>query len=104
MSISRSIAVIVGSTRTPRVGSNVAAWVKETIEKKADTANLSLSLVEIADFKLPVYDETVIPAYVPEKASFSHEHSKKWSAEIAKYDAYVFVAPECKSSEIIHQL
>lgn len=31
---------------------------------------------------------------VPDKASFQYEHSKVWSAEIAKHDGYVLVIPE----------
>lgn len=36
------------------------------------------------------YDDTVVPAF----AQFEHEHSKAWSAEIAKHDGYVLVIPE----------
>lgn len=31
---------------------------------------------------------------VPALAQFEHEHSKAWSAEIAKHDGYVLVIPE----------
>lgn len=31
---------------------------------------------------------------VPEKAQFQYEHSKAWSAEIARHDGYVLVVPE----------
>ena len=30
----------------------------------------------------------------PAFASYSHEHTKKWSAAIASYDGYVFITPE----------
>ncbi|KAI1438349.1 flavoprotein-like protein [Xylaria sp. CBS 124048] len=35
-----------------------------------------------------------MPATVPKYAQFQHEHSKIWSAEIAKYDAYVLIISE----------
>jgi hypothetical protein len=35
-------------------------------------------------------EKIVVPAY----AQFEHEHSKAWSAEIAKHDGYVLVIPE----------
>lgn len=95
MSSSKSVAVITMSTRTPRVGPEVAAVVKEIIEKDAEASyNITLEPIDLATFKLPVFDEPVIPAMVPEKASFSHEHSKAWSEAIKKHDAYVLVIPE----------
>lgn len=91
---SKSVAVITFSTRTPRVGPEVAALVKEALEKDAEASNLQLSPVDLADFKLPVFDESVIPAMVPAAASFSHQHSIAWSDEIKKHAAYVLVIPE----------
>lgn len=95
MSSPKSVAVITMSTRAVRVGPEVAAVVKEIIEKDAEAiSGIALEPVDLASFKLPVFDEPVIPAMVPEKASFTHEHSKAWSAPIAKHDAYVLVIPE----------
>ncbi|KAL8402132.1 hypothetical protein RB596_008770 [Gaeumannomyces avenae] len=89
------IAVLSMSTRKPRVGNNIVALVKETLEKEAaGPATYSVKLVDLADFNLPVYDEEVIPAQVPAKAQFKFEHTKRWSAEIASHDAYVLVIPE----------
>ncbi len=83
------------STRNPRVGPEVAALVKEIIEKDAEaSSDITLESVDLATFNLPVYDEPVIPAMVPATASFTHEHSKAWSAAIKKHDAYVLVIPE----------
>jgi len=92
----KKIAIITGSTRAVRIGPQVTKFITKLLE-----ANLSsdatgkgikyiLSQVDIADFKLPVFDEAVVPAMVPMFAQFEHEHSKAWSAEIAKYDGYVW--------------
>jgi len=95
MSSLKNIAIIITSTRTPRVGPHAAAVVKEILEKELpDDKSVTLSLVDLADFKLPVYDEPVIPFNVPHSASFTHEHSRRWSAEIKKHDGYVLVIPE----------
>lgn len=97
----RSIAIIVGSQRTPRVGPKVADWIKSTLEKSqaADKkVKLEFSLVDMADFRLPIFDEQVMPANVPERAQLANSHSKAWSEAIKKYDGYVLVSPECKSS------
>jgi len=92
MSAAKHIGVIIGSTRVNGIGPHVAEYVKTVLEtEKSDTI---LSLVSIASFKLPVFDEPVLPAMVPDKAQFVHEHSKAWSAEIGKYDAYIIVTPE----------
>jgi len=93
-SVKNSIAIIAASTRQPRVGKAVAESVKNIIEKGADLKGLELPLVDLAEFKLPVYDEAVVPAQVPDRAQFSFEHSKKWSAEIKKHDGYILVSPE----------
>lgn len=95
MSPPKSVAVITMSTRAIRVGPAVAALVKEIIEKAPSaSADIALAAVDLATFKLPVFDEPVVPAMVPEKASFAHEHSRAWSAAVAAHDAYVLVVPE----------
>ncbi|KAL1964157.1 hypothetical protein VTN77DRAFT_7245 [Rasamsonia byssochlamydoides] len=99
MSAVKKIAIISTSTRTPRVGPSIAAWVHDVLQNRPDQNNdidksLELRVVSVADFNLPVFDEPVLPATVPEKASFTHEHSKRWSAEIAQYAGYIFVIPE----------
>ena len=92
--MSSKIAVIVTSTRTPRVGPSVGAFLKDLLESSGDASGVTLSPVDVADYKLPVYDEPVVPAMVPAQAQFTKDHSKAWSAEIAKYDAYIIVANE----------
>ncbi|KAJ0322789.1 hypothetical protein COL5a_008615 [Colletotrichum fioriniae] len=94
MSTAKKVAVIATSTRTPRIGTKVAELVKDTITTDATTNGIDLHLVEVASFRLPVFDEQIIPAQVPAAGDFTHEHSKAWSREIAKYDAYIVVVPE----------
>lgn len=86
------IALITTSTRTPRVGPSVTEVVKEIIEPSA--SGIELSVVDVADYKLPVFDEVALPAMVPAQGQFAHDHSKKWNAEIEKYDAYIIIANE----------
>jgi len=93
----KKIAVIIGSIRPNRIGDQVAAMVKSVLEEtnpKNATPTPALSLVDIASFNLPIFNEAIFPAMVPAFGEFAHEHSKAWSAEIAKYDAYVFVTAE----------
>jgi NAD(P)H-dependent FMN reductase len=88
------IALITTSTRNPRFGPAVTAYIKEIFSPAATENKITLSTVDVADFKLPVFDDTILPAMVPSKGEFTKEHSKAWSAEIAKYDAYVLGANE----------
>jgi NAD(P)H-dependent FMN reductase len=81
------IAVIVGSTRPGRKALDVAQWVMGFASQRQDA---QFSLVDIQDFKLPLLDEAVPPSM----GQYAHEHTKKWAAEIAQYDGYVFVTPE----------
>ncbi|TFB00395.1 hypothetical protein CCMA1212_007637 [Trichoderma ghanense] len=88
-----NVAIIITSTRKLRVGPEVATIVKDILEKEGGN-EAKLSLVDLADFKLPIYDETVVPYQVPSQATYAHEHSRRWSAEISKYDAYILIVPE----------
>ena len=81
------IAVIIGSTRPGRNGEAVTQWVDKIAQKRTDA---ELELVDIKDFNLPLLDEPMPPIM----GKYTHDHTKKWSAKIASFDAYVFVTPE----------
>lgn len=78
---------IICSTRPGRVGPAVARWFHDFAGKHQ---KFDSELVDLADFKLPVYDE---PTH-PRLQKYTHEHTKKWAASVAAADAYVFVTPE----------
>jgi NAD(P)H-dependent FMN reductase len=90
----KNIGVIIGSTRVNRIGDQVADFVKSTLSAEQTRIPVTLTLIDIKSFNLPVFDEAVMPAVVPAQAQFAHEHSKAWNAEIEKYDAYVFTTAE----------
>lgn len=90
--MAKSIGLIVTSTRAIRVGPSVGEFVKDILSK--DLGDATLTTVDLVKFNLPVYNEAVVPAMVPAQAQFQHEHTKAWSAEIAKYDGYVMVINE----------
>jgi len=81
------IAIVTGSTRPGRNNIAVARWVFELAAKRRDA---SFELVDIADYQLPLLDES-IPAAL---GRYSHPHTKRWAAKIASFDGYVFVTPE----------
>jgi len=82
-----NLQVIICSTRPGRVGPSVAQWFAEFAAKHD---GFNTTLVDLADFNLPVYDE---PKH-PRLQDYQHDHTKKWSASVSQADAYVFVTPE----------
>ncbi|MCL2594720.1 MAG: NAD(P)H-dependent oxidoreductase [Promicromonosporaceae bacterium] len=85
------IAVIVGSTRPGRHGRDVADWV---LAQATGRESATYEIVDLADHPLPLLDE-LLPAAM---GQYEHEHTKAWSATIAKYDGFVFVTPEYNHS------
>src|SRR5437867_9789455 len=81
------IAIIIGSTRPGRKGAAVTKWAYEIAQKRRDA---EFELVDIKDFNLPLLDEPMPTAM----GQYTHEHTRKWSAKIASFDAFVFVTPE----------
>ena len=81
------IAIIIGSTRPGRKGEAVAKWAYEIAGHRSDA---EFELVDIKDFNLPLLDEPMPPSL----GQYTHNHTKKWAAKIASFDAYVFVTPE----------
>lgn len=97
------VGVICGSTRSPRAGPQITEFVHKTIEthirsqQKASPPmpSMTLELVDIADFNLPLFDEPGIPqAITDHPAGYAHQHTRDWSARIAALDAFVFVTPQ----------
>ncbi|MCC2596703.1 NAD(P)H-dependent oxidoreductase [Pusillimonas sp. MFBS29] len=94
------LQVIICSTRPGRVGPSVAKWFAGFA---ASHEGFDVSLVDLADVNLPVYDEP----HHPRMQNYQHEHTKRWSASVADADAYVFVTPEynyCAPPSLVNAL
>jgi NAD(P)H-dependent FMN reductase len=81
------LQTIICSTRPGRIGPTIGQWFHELAYSQGAFES---ELVDLAAFNLPVYDE---PNH-PSAQKYTHEHTKAWSAKVAKADAYVFVLPE----------
>ncbi len=81
------LQVIIGSTRPGRVGPAVARWFEAYAKEHGA---FDVSLVDLASFHLPIYDE---PNH-PRMQKYTHEHTINLSNTIKQADAYVFVTPE----------
>jgi NAD(P)H-dependent FMN reductase len=79
--------IIIGSTRPGRVGPSIAKWLHSFA---VEHSKFDPALVDLADFKLPIFDEPNHPAM----QKYEHEHTKVWAASVAAADALVFVTPE----------
>jgi NAD(P)H-dependent FMN reductase len=84
------ISVIVGSTREGRFSEKPAHWV---LQRLKDRAGVDARLLDLRDFPMPFFDQPVPPA-MPGRAPYENEVVKRWTAEIARSDGFVFVTPE----------
>jgi NAD(P)H-dependent FMN reductase len=85
--LASKLHVIICSTRPTRVGPAVAQWFHD---EAVAHGRFDVELVDLADFRLPVFDE---PEH-PRLRRYQHAHTKAWSAKVEEADAFVFVTPE----------
>ena len=86
------IQVIIGSTRPGRAGKAIGEWFFKQLDEKK--YNATFELVDLADFNLPLLDESNLPAM----QKYSQDHTKKWAEKIAQADGYIIVTPEYNHS------
>jgi NAD(P)H-dependent FMN reductase len=83
--------VIVASTRPGRIGRAFGEW---TAEAARGHGGFDVELVDLAEVGLPFLDE---PNH-PRLGRYEHQHTRDWSATVARADAFVFVTPEYNHS------
>jgi NAD(P)H-dependent FMN reductase len=84
------ISVIVGSTREGRFSEKPARWILEHVRKRG---GVEARLLDLRDFPMPFFDQAAPPA-MPGRPPYQHEVVRKWTAEIAAADGFIFVTPE----------
>ena len=84
------ISVIVGSTRQGRFSEKPAQWIFQRLKNRG---GVDVRLLDLRDFPMPFFDQPVPPA-VPGRPAYENEVVKKWTAEIARSDGFIFVTPE----------
>jgi len=94
-----TVAIVVASTRTPRLCPYIARHIYDSFASIAvfGTTTFRFEIVDIADYCLPLYDEAAIPSHLPSSNPtpfYVHEHTRAWSALIKRYDGYIFVTPQ----------
>ena len=86
-----TLQIIIASTRPGRVGLPIGRWVRD---RAVEHGAFEVELVDLAEVNLPFLDE---PKH-PREGAYMHEHTKAWSATVARGDAFVFVTPEYNHS------
>ncbi|HUZ56139.1 MAG TPA: NAD(P)H-dependent oxidoreductase [Streptosporangiaceae bacterium] len=82
-----TLQIIIASTRPGRVGPSVAAWINE---RAVSHGAFDVELIDLAEVSLPMFDEPKHPRF----GEYVHEHTRAWSATIARGDAFILVLPE----------
>ena len=85
------IKVILGSTRQERFGEQPAKWIVE----KAKTKGLDAELLDLRDYPLPFFDETMSPtSAMGKEGAYPFPVSAQWTEKIGEADGFIFVTPE----------
>ncbi len=85
-----TISVIIGSTRQGRFSEKPAQWILQELRKREA---IEARLLDLRDFPMPFFDQALPPA-MPGRPPYEHDVVKKWTAQIAASDGFVFVTPE----------
>lgn len=81
------VAIVIGTTRPNRKSEKVGSWVHELARGRDDA---DFELVDLAKVALPLLDEPKPPG----AGDYQQEHTKRWAATVASFDAFVFVTGE----------
>ncbi|MFD8692371.1 NADPH-dependent FMN reductase [Streptomyces sp. NPDC059651] len=81
------IGIIIGSTRPGRLGPQVAEWVHKAAAQRSDA---EFRLVDLAEFRLPLFDQVVPPAL----GGAGGPQAQAWVRAVEALDGFVFVTPE----------
>jgi NAD(P)H-dependent FMN reductase len=81
------LLVVIASTRPGRAGRAIGDWFSSVAR---DHGGFDVEVADLAELNLPFHDE---PTH-PRLGAYEHDHTKRWSAQVAAADAVVFVMPE----------
>ncbi|KAE9365768.1 hypothetical protein N431DRAFT_429990 [Stipitochalara longipes BDJ] len=94
------IAIIISSTRKPRVGPPITKWVTSVIAPTAPPTAV-IETVDLADYPLPLSPSgPTIPAKITTpgvpvpKGAYGDAQVDAWSQKIAEFDGFIFVTPQ----------
>ena len=91
MTAKPKIALIIGSTRATRFADIPAQWMLAQAQARSD---MSVELVDLRDFDLPLFNEMATNAWVPS----SDPKAVAWQKKMGEFDGYIFVVAEYNRS------
>lgn len=87
--MSLNIKIILASIRDNRFGDKPAAWI---MEQAKTVEGITVELLDLRDYQLPLFAEGVSPAYV--EGEYNTPDVNRWANKIAESDAFIIVTPE----------
>lgn len=89
--MSKTVHLILASTRQNRIGEEISQWIKRQVENKS---SLKLEIIDLAQENLPFFNAPVSPAY----AADDSPHAIYWAKKIADTERIIFLTPEYNRS------
>jgi NAD(P)H-dependent FMN reductase len=95
------IALLICSTRVPRLSPSLAAWVSSVLSTNSNSTH-ELQVIDLKSFPLPLSPiGATIPAYLPLPLSHDaygpekeNEVVNHWSRTVRGFDGFIFVMPQ----------
>jgi len=84
-----NLALIIGSTRPNRFADTPANWIIEGARARTDFA---LSVLDLRDQGLPLFDEPASPLFTG--GAYSNPAAEAWRHKIGEYDGFIVTAAE----------
>ncbi|OJZ92902.1 hypothetical protein ASPFODRAFT_40391 [Aspergillus luchuensis CBS 106.47] len=89
-----SIGLIICSQRTPRAGPQIGTFIHNAIRESYPAEKTTITTIDLAEWNLPLYNESGMPSRTSSADEYEHEHTKAWSREISRHEAFIFVTPQ----------
>ena len=87
MESSKTILLIMGSTRASRICPAITDWIAGI--GRAETA-LTFETIDLSQWQLPMDDEPAVPAIGP----YTQAHTRAWSEKVQNAAGIVFITPQ----------
>jgi NAD(P)H-dependent FMN reductase len=84
-----TIGIILGSSRSSRLGDRVCKFV---LSRTHEVAGAAFTVLDLADYQMPFFDEDLAPLNNPDRAPC--QPVRCWLDDMAAADGYLFVTPE----------
>lgn len=83
------IAIVLGSSRSPRLGDRVCAYV---LAKAVQLQGAEFTVLDLAGYGLPFFDEPLAPWSSRDRSP--SPAAQRWLDDISAADGYLFLTPE----------